>query len=166
MLKVAWSPAYVLPLPPNHRFPMSKYEVLPQQLLYEGTLKENNFFRPDAADEKRILAVHDSAYWNKLKNLSLTPAEIRRTGFPLTERPTIKIHPLTLNTLKNIVYTKKTMGFTDYTQTKALSEAINLLAQSLPLKNRPASIQKNEQKRSIIIARSIAKRKKQTKETP
>lgn len=86
MLKVAWSPAYVLPLPPNHRFPMSKYEVLPQQLLYEGTLKENNFFRPDAADEKRILAVHDSAYWNKLKNLSLTPAEIRRTGFPLTER--------------------------------------------------------------------------------
>lgn len=76
-----------------------------------------------------------------------------------------KIHPLTLNTLKNIVYTKKTMGFADYTQTKALSEAINLLAQSLPLKNRPASIQKNEQKRSIIIARSIAKRKKQTKET-
>lgn len=46
MLKVAWSENYVLPLPPHHRFPMSKYEVLPQQLLYEGTLTEANFF-PD-----------------------------------------------------------------------------------------------------------------------
>lgn len=86
MLKVAWSPDYVLPLPPNHRFPMSKYEVLPQQLLYEGTLKETNFFQPEPVSEKHILAVHDDAYWNKLKNLSLTPAEIRRTGFPLTDK--------------------------------------------------------------------------------
>lgn len=85
MLKVAWSPDYVLKLPPNHRFPMSKYEVLPQQLLYEGTLQESNFFRPKAIDESRILAVHEQAYWNKLINLTLSPAEIRRTGFPLTE---------------------------------------------------------------------------------
>lgn len=84
MLKVAWSPEYVLPLPPNHRFPMSKYEVLPQQLLYEGTLREGNFFKPYPVSEKHILAVHDWLYWNKLKNLSLSAAEIRRTGFPLT----------------------------------------------------------------------------------
>lgn len=86
MLKVAWSPEYVLPLPPGHRFPMSKYEVLPQQLLYEGTLKESNFFKPESVSENHILAVHDSGYWSKLKSLSLTPAEVRRTGFPLTER--------------------------------------------------------------------------------
>lgn len=85
MLKVAWSPEYVLPLPPNHRFPMSKYEVLPQQLLYEGTLKESNFFKPDPVEECRILAVHESAYWSKLKTLSLSDQEIRRTGFPLSD---------------------------------------------------------------------------------
>jgi acetoin utilization deacetylase AcuC-like enzyme len=85
MLKVAWSPEYVLPLPPNHRFPMSKYEVLPQQLLYEGTLREENIFKPEPISENHILAVHETQYWEKLKSLKLTPAEVRRTGFPLTE---------------------------------------------------------------------------------
>ncbi len=83
MLKVAWSPAYVLPLPANHRFPMSKYEVLPQQLLHEGTITEDNIFHPGAIEKKWILLAHDEAYWDKLNSLSLTPKEIRRTGFPL-----------------------------------------------------------------------------------
>ena len=84
MLKVAWTPAYVLTLPPTHRFPISKYEVLPQQLLYEGTLREENIFHPSPIDEKWILLCHDKMYWDKLRNLTLTPKEVRRTGFPLT----------------------------------------------------------------------------------
>lgn len=84
MLKIAWNPSYVLSLPPNHRFPMSKYEVLPEQLLHEGTISESNIFSPVAVDEKWILATHEPAYWRKLQSLSLTPKEIRRTGFPLT----------------------------------------------------------------------------------
>jgi len=85
MLKIAWSPEYVLPLPPNHRFPMSKYEVLPQQLLHEGTITEGNIFHPTPLDEKWILLTHDQDYWNRLSSLTLAPQEIRRTGFPLTE---------------------------------------------------------------------------------
>jgi acetoin utilization deacetylase AcuC-like enzyme len=85
MLKVAWNQSYVLSLPPNHRFPMSKYEVLPQQLLYEGTIKTENIFSPDPIDEKWILTAHEESYWKKLSDLTLTPKEIRRTGFPLTE---------------------------------------------------------------------------------
>lgn len=85
MLKVAWSESYVLPLPPNHRFPMSKYEVLPQQLVHEGTLKEENFFRPEPMPEERIVRTHERTYWERLKTLSLTDLEVRRTGFPLTE---------------------------------------------------------------------------------
>ncbi len=84
MLKIAWNPAYVLSLPPNHRFPMSKYEVLPEQLLHEGTISESNIFSPDAVDENWILATHEPSYWRKLQSLSLTPKEIRRTGFPLS----------------------------------------------------------------------------------
>ncbi|MBL7862688.1 MAG: histone deacetylase [Cyclobacteriaceae bacterium] len=84
MLKVAWSSEYILPLPPNHRFPMSKYEVLPQQLLHEGTLVESNFFAPEPLAERWILRTHEVDYWNRLKALSLTPQEIRRTGFPLS----------------------------------------------------------------------------------
>jgi acetoin utilization deacetylase AcuC-like enzyme len=84
MLKVAWAESYVLPLPANHRFPMSKYEVLPQQLLHEGTLGQENFFVPQPLERNRILAVHDVDYWNRLEQLTLEPAEIRRIGFPLT----------------------------------------------------------------------------------
>ncbi len=84
MLKIAWGPSYVLPLPPNHRFPMSKYEVLPQQLLYEGTVKPGNFFAPEPVEERWIVRTHDDAYWKKLTSQSLSPQEIRRTGFPLS----------------------------------------------------------------------------------
>lgn len=84
MLKIAWNSNYILPLPPNHRFPMSMYEVLPEQLLHEGTITNNNLFRPKVIDEKWILKTHEHNYWEKLKNLTLTAKEIRRTGFPLT----------------------------------------------------------------------------------
>jgi len=63
---------------------MSKYEVLPEQLLYEGTISEANIFSPEPLHEKWILTTHEKAYWQKLKTLSLTPKEVRRTGFPLT----------------------------------------------------------------------------------
>lgn len=86
MLKIAWSEKYVLPLPPNHRFPMSKYEVLPQQLLYEGTIRQENLFAPGSLDERWILLTHDDEYWRRLSTLTLTPKEVRRTGFPLNRR--------------------------------------------------------------------------------
>lgn len=86
VLKVAWDPVYVLPLPPHHRFPMSKYEVLPLQLMHEGTLNESNFFRPASIASNRVLAVHDRNYFDNLLSLNLTPQEVRRTGFPLDRR--------------------------------------------------------------------------------
>ncbi|MDJ1493751.1 histone deacetylase [Cytophagaceae bacterium DM2B3-1] len=85
MLKIAWAPEYAHPLPEGHRFPMEKYTLLPEQLLYEGTVSSENFFRPTPLEEKWILTTHEKSYWEKLKNQTLTPAEIRRTGFPLSD---------------------------------------------------------------------------------
>lgn len=84
MLKIAWDRQYILPLPPNHRFPMSKYEVLPQQLLHEGTIINDNLFSPPSFGEEIIFLTHDHDYWERLHSLSLTAQEVRRTGFPLT----------------------------------------------------------------------------------
>lgn len=84
MLKIAWSPIYVHPLPENHRFPMVKYELLYQQLLREGTAAPENFFKPAALQEEHIVNVHKQTYWQKLKDLNLDKEEIRRTGFPLS----------------------------------------------------------------------------------
>lgn len=85
MLKIALAENYAHPLPPKHRFPMIKYELLPEQLIYEGTISESNLFVPEAVTENQILRTHTSAYWDKLKSLSLTRAEERKTGFPLSK---------------------------------------------------------------------------------
>ncbi len=83
MLKIAYSPIYKYELPKGHRFPMEKYELIPAQLLYEGSISEDSFFHPEALSEETILRTHSSEYWEKLKNLNLSPKEIRKVGFPL-----------------------------------------------------------------------------------
>lgn len=85
MLKIAYHPMYRHPLPPKHRFPMEKYELIPEQLLYEGTVTASNFFAPSPLPESRILRAHTADYWERLKTLSLTRKEERATGFPLSE---------------------------------------------------------------------------------
>lgn len=86
MLKIAWTEEYSHNLPENHRFPMIKYELIPQQLLHEGIISSKQIFAPGLLSEEDILAVHDPGYWQKLKNLELSKAEERRTGFPLSEQ--------------------------------------------------------------------------------
>ena len=86
MLKIAWAPIYNHPLPEGHRFPMEKYDLLPKQLLHEGTVKESNFFKPRKLTEEEILSVHDAAYWQKLQNLDFSRQEERRSGFPISSQ--------------------------------------------------------------------------------
>ena len=84
MIKIAFHPIYCHPLPEGHRFPMLKYELLPEQLLYEGTFKPENFFKPQKVKAEDVLRVHTLEYYNDLLSLSLSPKMIRKIGFPLT----------------------------------------------------------------------------------
>lgn len=84
MLKIAYDPIYAHPLPPGHRFPMLKYELIPAQLLHEGVISPENIFSPDELDEATILHTHDADYWQQLRDLTLPPKEQRRIGFPLS----------------------------------------------------------------------------------
>uniref|UniRef100_UPI00404836CC histone deacetylase family protein n=1 Tax=Roseivirga sp. TaxID=1964215 RepID=UPI00404836CC len=86
MLKIAWNDIYAHVLPDNHRFPMAKYNLLPEQLLYEGTITSDQLFSPKAIDEAQVLRTHDADYWHSLKTLQLSRKEERKTGFPLSER--------------------------------------------------------------------------------
>lgn len=85
MLKIANHPIYKHPLPEGHRFPMIKYELLPKQLLYEGTCTEENFFEPDIPNDKYIVSVHEPEYFYDLLNLKIPHKEARKIGFPLNE---------------------------------------------------------------------------------
>lgn len=84
MLKIAYSPIYQHSLPEGHRFPMLKYELIPEQLLYEGTCIPENFFNPQPVDSTWILRTHTKTYWEDLKNIQLDPKMIRKIGFPLS----------------------------------------------------------------------------------
>jgi acetoin utilization deacetylase AcuC-like enzyme len=61
---------------------MEKYDILPRQLLHEGTLSESNFFVPGFIDRQLAESVHDTAYLDRLYELELTPREQRISGFP------------------------------------------------------------------------------------
>src|SRR5215217_8139075 len=93
MVKIAWHPIYAHPLPEGHRFPMLKYELIPEQLLHEGTITKENLFQPQACSEEVVLLTHSKDYYDKLIHQTLTPSEQRKIGFPqspaLTQRELI-----------------------------------------------------------------------------
>lgn len=84
MLKVAFSPIFLYQVPEKHRFPMQKYRLIPERLVQEGTLSEDNFFAPSKVSEQEILTTHTAEYWNKLKTQTLSRKEARAIGFGMT----------------------------------------------------------------------------------
>ncbi len=107
MLKIAWSEIYAHPLPENHRFPMIKYNLIPEQLLYEGTVSDANFFKPGLLKEKYILNTHDPHYWYRLRQQQLSRSEIRRTGFPMSEQLVQREITIMQGTLQAALYALK-----------------------------------------------------------
>ena len=104
MLKIAFHPIYKHPLPEGHRFPMEKYDLLPQQLLHEGTCSEDNFFKPERPNDKYILAVHEPEYYYDLLNITLDQRAARKIGFPLSEVLLERERLITDGTLKATEY--------------------------------------------------------------
>jgi len=85
MLKIANHPFFKHPLPSGHRFPMEKYDLLPKQLIHEGTCFPENFFEPELPNMCFILAVHGEEYVSKLLELSIEKRAARKIGFPLSK---------------------------------------------------------------------------------
>lgn len=82
MLRIAYSEAFPIPLPEGHKFPFRKYELVRQQLEYEGAIGKRNLFKPEFVDDEVILLTHSSNWWARAKAQSLDPKEYRRIGFP------------------------------------------------------------------------------------
>ena len=84
MLKIAFDKSYKHPLDENHRFPMIKYDLIPEQLLRENTCSNDNFFRPFNLENNLALLTHSKDYYERFSSLSLTKKEIRPIGFPMS----------------------------------------------------------------------------------
>lgn len=84
MFPIAFHSIYKHPLPDGHRFPMLKYELLPQQLLHEGTAHQADFFAPERCALETVLTIHTKEYVADLLNLTLDARAARKIGFPLS----------------------------------------------------------------------------------
>lgn len=81
MFPLAYHPVYCYPVPEGHRFPMDKYELLPQQLLREGIVQEDDFFAPEPVSLEAVYAVHQKEYTDQFVQGRLEPQAARRIGF-------------------------------------------------------------------------------------
>jgi acetoin utilization deacetylase AcuC-like enzyme len=81
-LKVYYTDSFVLPLPPGHRFPMSKYERLRERVSSAGWGGRVELRIPQAATDEQLLRAHDADYLRRVERGELTAREQRRIGFP------------------------------------------------------------------------------------
>lgn len=78
-MKAFYTDQFVLPLPPEHRFPMAKYARLRERVQRSGLAE---MCIPAPVSDAQILRCHDLAYLSKVKTGTLSSKEIRRIGFP------------------------------------------------------------------------------------
>ena len=104
MLKIAFNNNYIYPLEENHRFPMIKYELIPEQLIRENTCTENNFFNPEKVDDFIVLLTHQKEYFERFKSLNLSKKEIREIGFPLSKELVDRELQIADGTIKGVHY--------------------------------------------------------------
>lgn len=99
ILKIAYDPIYAHPLPEGHRFPMLKYELIPGQLLYEGSIHPENLFSPAPCPDEIVLWTHTAEYLEKLKTQTLSAREQRHIGFPQSPALTLRELIITQGTI-------------------------------------------------------------------
>jgi acetoin utilization deacetylase AcuC-like enzyme len=85
-VKVFYSDHFVLPLPEGHRFPMSKYSMLRERVAADGICGPGELRTPHTVTDEEILRAHAPGYLERVGSGTLTEKEIRRIGFPWSER--------------------------------------------------------------------------------
>ncbi len=78
-MRIFYTDHFALPLPAGHRFPMAKYTLLRQRV---AGARLGDLRVPPAASDAEILRAHDAEYLRKVTVGELSPAEVRRLGFP------------------------------------------------------------------------------------
>ena len=85
-MKVFYSDHFVLPLPEEHRFPMVKYSMLRERVAKAGVCGPGEMRVPRPVSDAKILRSHEESYLRRVVDGTLTEKEMRRIGFPWSER--------------------------------------------------------------------------------
>jgi acetoin utilization deacetylase AcuC-like enzyme len=78
-------PAYRAEMTADHRFPMNKFQRLAEVLVEEGLVAPGGFCEPEPASFELLSGAHDPGYVQAVFDRTLSPAEVRRVGLPMTE---------------------------------------------------------------------------------
>ena len=81
-MKAYYSDHYVLPLPPGHKFPMGKYEMLRRLVSTPGVVPGVELLAAERASDEDLARAHDPGYVGRVARGELDEAEVRRIGFP------------------------------------------------------------------------------------
>jgi acetoin utilization deacetylase AcuC-like enzyme len=81
-LPFVYHPDYVVPLPNEHRFPMSKFRMLYELLLADGVAIAEQFYTPDLPSQNWIELVHTPDYVQAYCMGTLNAKAQRRIGLP------------------------------------------------------------------------------------
>ena len=79
---LVYHPDYVVPLPPEHRFPMPKFGKIYDILLSDGIARPGQFNLPPIASRAWLEQVHTTAYVGTFLAGKLEPKAQRRIGLP------------------------------------------------------------------------------------
>jgi acetoin utilization deacetylase AcuC-like enzyme len=78
-------PAYTVPLPYRHRFPMNKFQTLIEALREEEIAQGGNTSAPEPAPRWWLELAHDPVYVGDMLDGSIDATVMRRIGLPWTE---------------------------------------------------------------------------------
>jgi acetoin utilization deacetylase AcuC-like enzyme len=82
-MRAFYSGQFVLPLPAGHRFPMSRYALLREQL--EQHLPQVQMFEAPRATDGELALAHTPEWIRSISDGSVSPEAMREIGFPWSE---------------------------------------------------------------------------------
>lgn len=85
-MKLFYTDHFELPLPAGHRFPMSKYRLLRQRIVDNPLHADDCLIVPPVASIEELCHAHDPEYVRRVIEGQLNADEIKRIGFPWSEK--------------------------------------------------------------------------------
>ena len=81
-MQIYFSDHYTLPLPAEHRFPMTKYRMLRDYLITNEIITKQQLFESPLATEELLRLAHTDQYIQAMKTGEVDLQIIKRIGFP------------------------------------------------------------------------------------
>jgi acetoin utilization deacetylase AcuC-like enzyme len=85
-MRLYYTDHFELPLPETHRFPMSKYRLLRKRIVQSECHVSDTLLVPPAATDQQLSLCHTGKYIQEVVAGTLTAAQVRRIGFPWSEK--------------------------------------------------------------------------------